>query len=298
MININTLDFNLLKIFNAIYLHRNVTSAANDIGLAQSSMSNALSRLRVQFDDPLFQRRAGGVIPTEKADELAPQIQEILTQIGSMIEPKVFDPSKANEQLVIAASDLAVATLTRALVPVLRERAPGVKLNFVPLDKKSAYDRLDDASYDIAIGTFRELPARFYRKCLQKEKFICISSSQHQQLTNGLSLEEFVSISHVLMTLKADQIGVIDNELKKLGLSRTIAMTCAHFLPLVEVVANSDLIATVPESLMDIAKRAGCVSYPLPFSMAEWDTELVVTQKFYSSSLGKFITKLMLELKL
>lgn len=297
MININTLDLNLLKVFHAIYKFRNVTNAANNIGLAQSSMSNALSRLRVQFNDPLFQRSAGGVIPTEKADELAPQIQEVLDHITLMIEPKSFDPMTANDKLVIAASDLAIATLAPILVPILREKAPMLKLNFVPLDKTNVFEKLDDGSYDMTIGTFKELPARYNRKHLKKEKFVCIASSQHSQLDGELSLKQFTEISHVLMTLKADQVGVIDSELKKLGHARTIAMTCAHFLPLVEVVANSELIATVPEALANIAKRAGCYTYPLPFSMSNWDTELVMTQKFNTSNLGTFIVKLILELK-
>ncbi|ALO42739.1 LysR family transcriptional regulator [Pseudoalteromonas phenolica] len=295
MININSLDLNLLKVFHAIYKFRNVTKAANNIGLAQSSMSNALSRLRAQFNDPLFQRSAGGVIPTEKADELAPQIQEVLAHITLMIEPKSFDPVTANDHLVIAASDLAIATLAPILVPALRKKAPKIKLNFVPLDKTNVFEKLDDGSYDIAIGTFKELPARYNRKLLKKEKFVCIASSQHSKLNNKLSLKEFTEKHHVLMTLKADQVGVIDNELKKLGHTRTIAMTCAHFLPLVEVVANSDLIATVPEALAQIAIRAGCDIYPLPITMSNWDTELVVTQKFNTSNLGKFMIKLMLE---
>lgn len=298
MVNINALDLNLLKVFNAIYQHRNVTNAAEQIGLAQSSMSNALSRLRIQFDDPLFQRSFGGVIPTEKADELAPQVKTILDNISSMIEPKIFDPSRASEQLVIAASDLAIATLAPALIPVLRKEAPGVSLRFVPLDKALAFEKLDAKAYDMVIGTFKDLPARFYRKRLQSESFICIASEENTGIGKTLSLEQFANTPHVLMTLKADQVGVIDSELKKLGHSRKIAMTCAHFLPLAEVVANSDLIATVPASLKNIAHRAGCKSYPLPFAMPDWDTELVVTQKFYTSNIGKYIMKLMLNLEL
>lgn len=297
MININNVDFNLLKIFHAIYKYRNVTNAADNIGLAQSSMSNALSRLRIQFDDPLFQRSAGGVIPTEKADELAPQVQEILANIALMIEPKGFNPKTANGNVVIAASDLAIATFAPKLIATLRKEAPNISLNFVPLDKTRVFEKLDDGSYDITLGTFKEVPARYNRKQLQKEQFICIASAAHKTLNGALSLETFIDTPHVLMTLKADQVGVIDTALKKLGHTRNIAMTCAHFLPLVEVVANSDLIATVPKSLCDIAKRAGCNSYPLPFSMPKWDTELIMTQKFNTSHLGKFMTKVILGLK-
>ncbi|TMP34364.1 LysR family transcriptional regulator [Pseudoalteromonas rubra] len=293
--NINTLDLNLLKVFNAIYQYRNVSKAADSIGLAQSSMSNALSRLRRQFDDPLFQRSAGGVIPTTRADDMAPQVQAILANINSMIAHKAFDPTTAKEQIVIAASDLAITSLTPALISKLRACAPGITLNFVQLDKQIAFDKLDNDSTQIVIGTFKALPARFYRKHLWHDRFIAISSKRYSTRSASLSLEKYLESPHVLMTLKGDQTGVIDEILKQQGLTRTIAMTCAQFLPLVETVAHSDLIATVPASLSDIAKRAGCETYPLPFDTPGWDSELVVTQKFYTSELGKFLIRLILD---
>ena len=296
MININTLDLNLLKVFNAIYQYRNVSAAPENIGLAQSSMSNALSRLRVQFDDQLFQRCAGGVTPTEKADELAPQVENILSNISAMVETKEFEPSTAVEELVIAASDLVIATLAPLLTSKLREKAPGVSLNFVALDKQRAFERLDNNEYQIAIATYKDVPARFYRKKLGTESFVCIASKANTKLPNPMSVDAFSQQSHVLMTLKADKIGVIDNELKKLGYARKIAMTCSQFLPLVEVVASTDLIATVPSSLSNIAERSGCQVFPLPFSMPSWDNEVIVTQKFYTSKLGRFILSLLLDL--
>lgn len=291
MVNVNTLDFNLLKTFDAIYRYRNVSLAAAQIGLAQSSMSNALSRLRNQFDDPLFQRSPGGVVPTEKADELAPQIATILNNISDMLAPKVFDPATAQAELVIAASDFVVTTLAPSLVAALREQAPNITLNFVALDKPNAFERLDSNDYQIAVGTFSDMPARFFRKSIQSEQFICIASSKNKQVEGGLSLDSYANTPHVLMTLKGDRVGVIDTELKKRGYTRQVAMTCSQFLPLIEVVAGSDLIATIPSSLQSIAQRAGCNSYPLPFSMPSWQSEWVVTQKFYTSSMGKFILK-------
>ena len=55
------LDLNLLLAFDALMQNRNVTRAARTIGLSQPAMSNALSRLRIQFGDRLFERGAGAV---------------------------------------------------------------------------------------------------------------------------------------------------------------------------------------------------------------------------------------------
>lgn len=287
--NINTLDLNLLKVFDALYRERNVSRAGERIGLAQSSMSNALSRLRDQFDDPLFQRTPQGMVPTQRAETLAPAVQQVLAQVGAMLVPAVFDPAQLEESVAIAASDLTVMTLAPTLMARLSEVAPGIQLNFVPLDKQQLFGQLDSSSVQLALGTFSKVPARFHRRTLYQDRFVCIARREHPALQGALTLESYTRQQHLLMTLNADQTGVIDRELRKLGHNRRIAMTCAQFSPLAEVVANTDLIATVPASLQGVAERAGCQLFPLPFEMAEWGTELILTQKFSTSELGRFL---------
>ena len=293
--NINRLDFNLLKTFDAIYQERNVTNAAQKLGLAQSSMSNALSRLREQFDDPLFMRTPKGMEPTAKADELAGQVAEVLQAIQVMVEPKVFDPVTSEEQIDIAASDLAVMTLAPKLMPLLAARAPKLSLNFVPLEKRTVFSKLDDGSLSLAIGTFADVPAHFHRKTLMTEKFVCLLRKGNGAAGQPLTLDTYCQLPHVLMTLNADRVGVIDSALRNMGRKRKIVMTCAQFSPLADVVANTDIIATVPCSLTKFAERAGCEVHPLPIDMAPWDSELISSQRFQSSGLAKFLTGLFLE---
>lgn len=289
--NINTADFNLLKVFNALYQERNVSKAGERIGLAQSSMSNALSRLREQFDDPLFQRTPQGMLPTHRAEELAPMIKQTIEMVSVMINPVQFDPLTIHRQITIAAADFNVMALAPKLMTQLGKTAPNLNIHFVPLDKQQIFEQLDNEDVDIAIGTFYKLPARYHQKSLSTESFICLAKKNHPDITSALTIDTFTQLHHVLMTLKADHTGAIDNALAKMGKSRHIAMTCAQFSPLIEVVANSHLIATVPASLKRQAVQAGCDIYPVPVPIETWETELVVPQKFLSSELGTFMVK-------
>ena len=47
--NIETLDLNLLRLFDAIWRRRSVSQAAEELGLSQPAASQALSRLRHQL---------------------------------------------------------------------------------------------------------------------------------------------------------------------------------------------------------------------------------------------------------
>ena len=71
MVNLRTFDLNLLRIFEAINRDGSVSKAADHLGLSQPAVSNALNRLRRQFDDPLFVRTQRGMEPTPKAEQLA-----------------------------------------------------------------------------------------------------------------------------------------------------------------------------------------------------------------------------------
>ena len=74
--NWGAFDLNLLIVFDAVIEERNVTRAGDKIGLSQSAVSHALSRLRHMLKDELFIRTPDGMVPTPRAEQLAvPQQQ-------------------------------------------------------------------------------------------------------------------------------------------------------------------------------------------------------------------------------
>ncbi|MBO9447014.1 LysR family transcriptional regulator [Ruegeria sp. R14_0] len=289
MVNFNTLDLNLLKVFDALYRERHVGRAGRSIGLAQPSMSNALNRLRAQFDDPLFQRSREGMLPTAKADELAPQIKEALSLISRMLSPAEFDPKQVRADVMIAAADLMVINLAPPLMKYLNQDAPGLRISFAPLDKRSFERDLDDGLLAVALGTFGKLPARFLRQKVLRDQFICITRNGLLPEGAPLTLDTYLDLDHVLMTLGGGFSGVVDHALRRQGLSRRVVMTGTQFAVLPDIVAQSDMVATIPASLSHIAQRAGCSIYSPPLDLSGWDIEMVQTQSLVSDPLGAFI---------
>ena len=56
-------DLNLFVVFEVIYSERNLTKTGEVLGITQPAVSNALSRLRKEFNDELFIRSSKGMIP-------------------------------------------------------------------------------------------------------------------------------------------------------------------------------------------------------------------------------------------
>src|SRR6186713_2007362 len=87
-------NLNLLLVFEALFIERSVSRAAQRLNLTQPSVSNALSRLRLLLQDDLFVRTPQGMQPTVRALELAEPIGSALDKIrGALTTIEPFDPS-------------------------------------------------------------------------------------------------------------------------------------------------------------------------------------------------------------
>ena len=89
-------DLNLMKAFDALYAERHVTRAGSRIGLSQSAMSGALTRLRELLGDELFVRTPSGMQPTPRAHDLAGPVSDALRLLRSALQADSFDPATAD----------------------------------------------------------------------------------------------------------------------------------------------------------------------------------------------------------
>ncbi|MEE7547232.1 LysR family transcriptional regulator, partial [Xanthomonas sp. Kuri4-1] len=70
MVNLRSLDLNLLVTLDALLAEHNVTRAAERLHLSQPSVSIHLGKLREALGDPLLLPGPRGMRPTARADAL------------------------------------------------------------------------------------------------------------------------------------------------------------------------------------------------------------------------------------
>ena len=102
-IHFNSLDLNLLRVFDTLMEERSVTRAGERLGLSQSAISHALNRLRYALNDELFVRGPQGMHPTARAAEIGPQVHAALVQLQTAVAPADFDPPTSERRFVLAA---------------------------------------------------------------------------------------------------------------------------------------------------------------------------------------------------
>src|ERR1035441_2553652 len=83
--NLKKLDLNLLVVFEAVYSAANISHAAARLGMSQSAVSGALTRLRSLLKDPLFVPARRGVEATVKAQRMIAPVREALGIIKAQL---------------------------------------------------------------------------------------------------------------------------------------------------------------------------------------------------------------------
>src|SRR5688500_11492781 len=173
--NVQDVDLNLLRVFDAVLREKGVTPAALRLGLTQPAVSNALARLRKLFGDPLFVRTPGGVDATPFARELAEPVRQALALLESALaHGPGFDPATATRAFRFYMSDLGQIEFLPPLVERVQRDAPGVRLEAVALEIEDIADALAAGGLDLAVGFLPGLGAPVRRQALFKDPYLCL----------------------------------------------------------------------------------------------------------------------------
>lgn len=147
------LDLNLLLVFDAVYRHRSVRCAAEELIVSTSALSHALSRLRTALNDPLFYRQGHHMCPSVYASQLAPGVASALALLNQhLISPTAFSPATSTDCLRIAITDFTAFSVFPALMREVQERAPGLSFDLRYLPHRTALTELLAGEVDLALG--------------------------------------------------------------------------------------------------------------------------------------------------
>jgi DNA-binding transcriptional LysR family regulator len=253
--NPNRIDLNLLKVFDAILQTRSVTIAASNLGLTQSAVSNALNRLRDALGDPLFVRTSEGMMPTPRAEMIAAPIHEGFGMIRSCLEQHLgFDPERADRTFKIFMSDVGQMVLLPRLLELLASEAPQISIHTVqtpPFRLREA--AMESGDVDLAVGYFRDFEGPFRCQSLFSEDFVCLVRADHPHIRGSLTLEQFLATDQLVFLPAGGghsyQEEFVENVFQERGLRRRVTVRVSHFLGLWSIIADSDLLVTIPRRL-------------------------------------------------
>lgn len=299
--NINTLDLNLLLVFDALQRTHSTTLSGEQLCMSQSGVSNALRRLRDTFGDELFVRTKSGMMPTPLAESMADPIRTALLQIHQTITNRGgFDAAQSTQHFRLALSDVGQMSLLPHLVSYFDKYAPNISLETVPLSRDGVAEQMSAGEIDLAIGVTRPLGAGFVRRRFRSLHFVCVVSKNHPTIQGSISLEQFLRASFIEYEPTGGSYGhfrkYADPLFEENNIQRKVSVKLTYLSGIESIIASSDHIAVVTEALvacMDLENTAQVIS--LPFDIPTIDMTLQWHPRIHKDPAQTWLHKAVIE---
>lgn len=283
MLNLRDVDLNLLVVFLELYRERRVSVVAEQLGLTQPAVSNALARLRKMMNDELFLRSARGMEPTPYAVQLAEPIAEALARIRDTLERQLeFDPATSTRKFTIAMTDLGEIHFLPRLMRRLGGVAPGVTISTVRNTAVNLADELEAGRVDLALGLLPQLKGGFFQRLLFRQRYVCLFREGHALDRESMSLEDFEAAQHIVVVAGGTGHAIVDDTIARRNVKRDVRLSVPHFVALGHILSTTDLIATAPERYVrEGMKPFGLKYLPHPVPFPEFDVNLFWHARFH-----------------
>lgn len=247
---LRNLDLNLLLSLDALLKERNVTRAAERLGLSQPAVSAALARLRRHFDDELLQRTGNRYVLTPLAEQLVDRTDAAMTGVRRVFDAAPdFDPGTARREFTLMVSDYAAAVLGDELATTVAREAPGVRLRLL---QHSTY-AVDHARETLRTVDGLVLPHGFLADIpsvdLYEDRWVCIVAEDNATVGDNLTLEDLARLPWVFTYHQPTAFTPAAQQMRVLGIEADVHIVVESFLAVPFLVAGTGRVALLQERL-------------------------------------------------
>ncbi len=277
--NLGNIDFNLLKVLDALVTERNVTRAGKRLGRSQPAVSNALQRLRQLLGDDVLVRGPHGLVLTPRADAIREPLREALSLIETCLarEPK-FDPASATGVFRLSTPDRLSLALVPPLLARLQKSAPNMALQVITADRQQALDLLDQDRTDLALGWLNEKPSHFSSEPMLEEKLFCVFRREHPILRRSVKFDiaTVLSYPHLVVSATGQRAAIFDELLARHGLRRHALVAVTNFTAVPSLLSRSDMIGVFTELAAEVFQKSfNLAKRPVPVDVGNIATNMV-----------------------
>lgn len=268
--SIEAIDLNLLLLLHVVLEEGNVACAARRLHVTPSAVSNALARLRGVIGDPLVTRKGRGIVPTPRAVELAPAIARGLRELETAVRGVAFDAATCTRTFTLALADAGQVTWLPKIAARMRKQLPRAQLRVVGIDSLVSLGDLASSEIDVHVGV-RGTGAGLHFERLVVERLVLVARRGHPAMGKRLTRSSMSALQHVRVDMLPgknlrDQLAVA---YARVGVERVVVMTVPSFTAAAAVVAETELVTTLPESLLLVHPKLRAVRGPVPAQSVE-----------------------------
>lgn len=267
---IRNFDLNLLTTFEAVYIHRSGTNAADVLGITPSAVSQALGRLRDYYHDPLFVREGKKLAPTTIATGIHEGLAEAYDNLIAKLQNVSF--SSVPTRLIVNCSPYISMFTINAMSRILDEIAP--ECTIVHSTNNNSISDVEEAlifrKADIVFDAHPHLSHSRVSQQLFAETPVVICRKSHPRLSGSLTREQSNAERHIFLDSESANILVerLNIDILLRG-ERHCCFSSPSLLTIVSMVESTDMLAIVPRRFYEKLKNAFDVqSLAIDFNIA------------------------------
>lgn len=255
-------DLDLLATFLEIYRRGSVTAAADRRGLSQPAVSGQLARLEEQVGEPLFVRSRRGVIPTERAYDLARRIGTHLDGLHQALAAPVEDRAAYEGTVRLAGpSELMAARIVPALAPLVSR---GLALRITLGLAEDLLAALSAARVDLVVSAVRPRLKDVVATPLADEEFVLVGSPAlaHTVDPGRLTAEPLQALAHLPLVAYGEELPIIRRYWRSEFGRRPpnpVAVTVPDLRAILSAVVAGAGVSVLPRYIVEAALASGSV---------------------------------------
>lgn len=282
-VDASQLSGRLLRVFITVYDEMSVSKAAERLDTSQSTVSHNLEKLRSIVGDKLFLPSGRGIVPSARAERLAPKVRRLLAQMDALLDTGDYVPHTDPDPFVVATNGGVLVPHVNRICQTIWKEIPSKQMIFRELGTRgNAEAVLGRAEADFVITPRpANYPVTLCHTHLFTEEFrVFYDPAQRGPITD---VYDYSAARHAILDFGSSAKSIVQTTLDDLNLSRTVAVKVPNVWLLAEVIRGTDMIATLPRMLEHSAFRH-LEHCQLPLSIPAARFDLIWHQRYDDSA--------------
>ncbi|UPQ89097.1 LysR family transcriptional regulator [Vibrio sinaloensis] len=269
-----------LTVLHVLLSTHSVTAASEILCVTPSSVSKTLAQLRSQLDDELFYRDANGLLPTQFALNIGPEVHQILSSMNGILHQGAFRPELFKGSISLSMRESTFELFANKVAEITQQLTQARSITVHAKDALS-FDALHRGQVDFMLlpHDISQPPTRSQQLMWQQilaDEMVCLMKPDHPLVGNEMTIDAYLACNHIGILDKDLAEPYFEQNLTQRHGSRNIALSVSDFGSAATLCHHTELLLTCSKMWAQQAKQAqGLVSQPLPFEYGQVAYSLV-----------------------
>lgn len=168
-----------LRAFVELAKTQNFTQAAQNLFITQSALSSLIKQMELNLGLPLFDRSTRHVSLTDVGQDLYPYIDQILIDLGNVLEEAANLKALKKGLVRIAAPQLLACTLLPQSIAAFQQLYPEIQVQLIDCGVEQIETKVLSNEVDLGISPERDHSTDIHPTLLFESAFCVVSPKEH-----------------------------------------------------------------------------------------------------------------------